>query len=151
MPTEGSGGASQGTPDPPGPGPWQGPTERPSGNSCCIVSSSGECSRLAWTNFVNQSSLDLCKIGNIAAWLVVCAATCLKAYRQGSAPPKKPKMIIKKEKTDIEKTVDDVKHAGQLAYKFVNDGIVMLEESKEPLPKGFVEVSPRGSLQAAAP
>ena len=63
----------------------------------------------------------------------------------------KPKVTIKKEKTDIEKTVDDVKHAGQLANKFVNDGIVMLEESKEPLPRGFVEVSPRGSLQAAAP
>ena len=93
----------------------------------------------------------MCKIGNIAAWLVGCAATCLKAYRQGNVPPKKPKLNIKKEKTDMEKTIDDVKDAGKLANKFMNDGTVMLQESKEPLPRGFVEVSPRGSLQAAAP
>jgi hypothetical protein len=114
------------------------------------VCSSGECSRLAWTNFVNLCALDLFKIGNTAAWLVGCASTCLKAYRQGSAPPKKPKLIIKKEKTAIEQTVDDLKHAGKLANTFLNDGTDLLDESKEPLPRGFVEVSPRGSLQAAA-
>ena len=61
----------------------------------------------------------------------------MKAYRQGSVPPKKPKLNIKKKKTDMEKTVDDVKDARKLADKFTNDGTVMLEESKEPLPMGF--------------